>query len=133
VFLDQVGCNGSPLLRGNVDGTSVGILFDTFIGQPNASSPVSAQNFLCSNRDPSGGFNIVVNDASDNSPRLYHIDEDAHGSSGVTRIDTVPSLTQAKRSNGEVFGFLYCSVATAQDGTIFIQTYHQLWKVYPLD
>jgi hypothetical protein len=132
VFLYQPGCNGYPLLRGNADGTGVGVLYNTTITPPSA---VSADNFLCSARDPSGGFYIIVEDVSDGAPRLYHLAGDAQGTARPTTdpvwIPTVPSFAQAKKSQSETFGFLFCSIATARDGTVFFQTYHQLWKVSP--
>jgi hypothetical protein len=128
VFLYQPGCNGYPLLRGNADGTGVGVLYNTTITPPSA---VSADNFLCSARDPSGGFYIIVDDASDGTPRLYHVAEDAQGTTGLTWIPTVPSFAEAEKSQSETFAFFYCSIATARDGTVFYQTYHQLWKVSP--
>ena len=128
VFLYQSGCNGYPLLRGHADGTGVGVLYNTTITPPSA---VSASNFLCSTRDPSGGFTIIVEDASDRAPRLYHVAEAVQGSTGLTWIPTAPSFAEAKASQRETFGFYFCSIATAQDGTVYFQTYHQLWKVSP--
>jgi hypothetical protein len=127
VFLYQPGCNGSPLLRGHSDGTGVGILYNTSFGQP---SEISASNFLCVARDPSGGFYVVV-DGIGETPRLYHVAEDAQGTSGLTWIDTTPSFAQAKARASSVFGFRYCSLAAARDGTVYFQSYAQLWKVAP--
>ena len=128
VFLYQPGCNGYPLVRGNIDGTGVGEYYQASLTQP---GPIPADNFLCSARDPSGGFFVVIDNYPENAPRLYHLAEDAHGTTGVTWIQTVPTFGQAKQSQGEVFAFYYCSVAAALDGTVFFQTYHQLWKVSP--
>ena len=128
VFLYQPGCNGYPLLRGNADGTGVGVLYNTTVTPPSA---VSADNFLCAARDPSGGSYILVNDASSRAPRLYHVADDAQGTAGPTWIPTAGSFEEAKSFQTETFGFDYCSIATARDGTVFIQTYHQLWKVWP--
>ena len=128
VFLYQPGCNGSALVRGNIDGTGVGDLYQTTILQP---GPIPADNFLCSGRDPTGGFYVVIEDYAEDAPRLYHLTQDAQGTNGVTWIQTTPTFAQAKASQGEVFGFDFCSVAAGPDGTVFIQTYHQLWRVSP--
>lgn len=132
VFLYQPGCNGYPLLRGNVDGTAVDVLYNTAVTTTTKpASAVSADNFLCAARDPSGGFYIIVDDVGDRAPRLYHVAEDAQGTTGLTWIPTVPSFKDAKNSQGEVFAFRFCSIAAARDGTVFFHTYHQLWKVSP--
>ena len=122
VFLYNVGCNGSPLIRGNVDGSGVGILSTT--------SALQAFNFICSARDAAGGFYSVITDQSD-QPRLYHVDETATGTQAFTEVTTSPSFIEAEASQNETFAFKYCSLATAPDGTIFFQTMSQLWKVTP--
>lgn len=132
IFLYQPGCNGYPILRGNADGSGVGVLYDTAILQP--STPLPAENFTCVARDPSGGFYMIIDVYVDGStePRLYHVAEDAQGTTGLTEIPTDPSFGQAKKTqNDAVFGFDYCSIAVAHDGTVFYQTYGQLWKVSP--
>ena len=129
VFLYQPGCNGSPLVRGHSDGTGVAVLYSTTYHQPSA---LAATNFLCVARDPSGGFYvIVINESDDGSPRLYHVADDAQGTSGLTLIETAPSFAQAKARASNVFGFRYCSLAAARDGTVYFQSYAQLWKVLP--
>ncbi len=123
VFLYQSGCNGYPLSRGNADGTNgVGVLYDT--------DAVDANNFLCATRDPSGGFDIVVEDTNDDAPRLYHVDETASGA--PTWIETAPSFAEAKMQKSSTCGFEFCSLATAPDGTVFFQSYAQLLEgVHP--
>jgi hypothetical protein len=125
VFLYQPGCNGSPLLRGNVDGSGVGVLYE------GASLRQPASNFLCSSRDPSGGFYFLAERADDYSPQLYHVSEDASGLMGLEVIDTEPTFLVAKKTQTETYGFDFCSLAAARDGTVFLQTYSQLWKVSP--
>jgi len=127
-FLYQSGCNGYPLLRGQADGSGVGILYQASLTQP---STIAANNFLCVARDPSGGFYFVVQDPTDDEPRLYHVTEDAQGTSGLTWIETTPTFAQASQQRSNVFGFDYCSLATAPDGTVYFQSYAQLWKVSP--
>jgi hypothetical protein len=126
VFLYQSGCNGYPLLRGNADGSGVSVLY-----QAGSAPPIPASNFLCLARDPLGGFAVVADDPTDYAPRLYHVAENTEGVMGATLIETTPSFVEAKRSQDEAFGFDFCSVATARDGTVFIQTYSQLWKISP--
>ena len=127
-FLFQSGCNGYPLLRGQADGSGVDVLYPTSPGGP---STIAANNFLCVARDPSGGFTLAVQDPSDDEPRLYHVADDAQGTSGLTEIETTPSFAQASQQRSSVYGFDFCSLATAPDGTVYFQTYAQLWKVSP--
>jgi len=127
-FLYQPGCNGSPLLRGQADGSGVGVLYPSSLLGP---SDIAAENFLCVARDPSGGFYLAVDDPTDDAPRLYHVADDAQGTSGLTWIETAPSFAQASQQKSSVFGFDFCSLATAPDGTVYFQTYAQLWKVSP--
>ena len=127
-FLYQPGCNGSSLLRGQADGSGVGVLYpSSLLG----SSDIAANNFLCVARDPSGGFYLAVDDPTDDEPRLYHVADDAQGTSGLTWIETAPSFAQASQQKSDVFGFDFCSLATAPDGTVYFQSYAQLWKVSP--
>jgi len=126
VFLFQPGCNGSPLVRGNANGSGVGVLYNSSLVQPGAVIP--AVNFQCSGRDPSGGFYVVVDS---DGPRLYHMADDAQGTTGLAWIQTVPTFGQANEAQNQTFGFTYCSVAAARDGTVYVQTLEQLWKVSP--
>jgi hypothetical protein len=127
-FLYQSGCNGYPLLRGQTDGSGVGVLYPTSLVGP---SDIAADNFLCVARDPAGGFYLAVDDPNDGAPRLYHVADDAQGRSGLTWIETAPSFAEASQQRSNVFGFDFCSLATAPDGTVYFQTYAQLWKVSP--
>ena len=115
-------------MRGQADGSGAGVLYTTSLEGP---STIAADNFLCVARDPSGGFTLAVADPSDDEPRLYHVADDAQGTSGLTEIETTPSFAQASQQKSSVFGFDYCSLATAPDGTVYFQTYAQLWKVSP--
>ena len=124
VFLYLPGCNGSPLLRGNADGSGVAVLYQV------SSSPINGSNFLCSARDPAGGFYIMAVQNIDGSGiHMYHVAENANGSTGLTQVVTVPSFDQARNSQTEMFAFRYCSLATAADGTVYFQTMSQLWQV----
>ena len=129
VFFYLPGCNGYPLLRGRADGAGVAVLYQTAIGQ---ASVLAASNFSCIARDPAGGgFYVIVQNVDDYAPRLFHVAENAQGTSGLTAIETIPSFTQAKQQVSNVFGFDYCSLATGYDGTVYFQSYAQLWKVSP--
>jgi hypothetical protein len=124
VFLYQPGCMGTSLLRGRVDG-SVGTLY-----QPTAA-PIYGADFLCTARDPRGGFYVMVNDLSREQPRVYHFAEDAQGTMGITHLVTEPSFGEARQSQSQARPFGSCSMATAPDGTIYVQTGAQLWEVSP--
>lgn len=128
VFLYQPGCNGSPLLRGNVDGSGVSALYDTDLS---GTSPLHAGNFACSARDPAGGFYVLVWDWANGGEALFHLDEDADSSKGFTRVVTTPSLNEAAAQANESLTFWYCAMAGAKDGGIYIQTFHQIWHLDP--
>jgi hypothetical protein len=127
-FLFQPGCARSGLLRGNIDGSGIAILYPLGTG-----SAIAASSFLCSARDPSGGFMVVVRDARDGAPKLYHIAADAQGPTGLDWIRTEPSFADAALSddNADPSGFDFCSLAVAKNGTVYYQTFSQLWKVEP--
>jgi hypothetical protein len=128
MFLYQPGCNRYPLLRGQADGSGVEILYDTSLSQ---SNPVQASNFLCTARDPMGGFYSVIEDPTSTAAHLLHIADAAHGSIGLTAIETTPSFAEAAKSQHEQYAFRFCSLAVSGDGIVFFQTYSQLWKVLP--
>ncbi|HET7545909.1 MAG TPA: hypothetical protein VFK05_38840 [Polyangiaceae bacterium] len=123
VFLYQPGCNGSSLVRGRSDGSSVERFYEA---EPFGINPMNASNFLCAARDPLGGF-YVIGDTPDGS-RLYHLCEGATRYAGYNQIPTTPTFTEA--ANGSL-KFRYCSLVAASDGTVFIQSYNQLWRVTP--
>ncbi len=125
-FLYQPGCNGSPLLRGNIDGSGIYALYqtDTF-----GTSPLHAHNFLCSARDPQGGFCVFLQGISDS--QLYHLCEDSTTTSGVQEIPTAPTFQNAQSSDVNFRAFWYCSMAVGQDGAVYLQTFSELWKISP--
>jgi len=127
-FLYQPGCNGYPLLRGHADGSGVGPIYTTAVSPPNI---LPASNFSCSARDPSGGFYFIIQDVDDYAPRLYHMTEDAQGTSGLTWTETTPSFLEAKKRVSNVYGFDFCALAAANDGTVYFQSYAQLWMASP--
>jgi hypothetical protein len=129
VFLYEPGCNGAPLLRGNVDGSGVGVLYQgtVFQAPPSPYTP----NFTCLARDPAGGFYVMVGAVDFEAPNLYHVTEDASGTHGLELIDTVPTFSFAAKTQSETFAFDFCSLAVGPDGAVYYQTYSQLWKVSP--
>src|SRR6188768_264752 len=130
VFLYQPGCNGSPILRGNADGSGVGVLYDSRFGDDKHA--LDADNFLCSARDPEGGFYVVVDSADyDVGSVLFHLTEDSNESRGFGTVPTVPTLTQAEVIADETFSFRFCSLAVAPDGVVYMQTMSQLWRIVP--
>jgi hypothetical protein len=130
VFLYQPGCNGSPIMRGNADGSGVGVLYDSRFGDDKHA--LNADNFLCSARDPEGGFYVVVDSAENNvGAVLFHLTEDSNESRGFGTVPTAPTLTQAEEFADETFSFGYCSLAVAPDGVVYMQTMSQLWRIVP--
>jgi hypothetical protein len=132
VFLYQPGCTGSSLLKGQADGSGTSVLYETNLGD-DAKSPLNSDDFECVARDPSGGFYAVVDNYFSETPgvSLYHLTDDVTSTSGYALVPLSPSLTQAKMETKETFAFDYCSLAVAPDGTIYFQTFSQLWKITP--
>ncbi len=119
VFLYQPGCNGSPLYRGNVDGSGVA----TFTG--------FTPTVICTARDPKGGFYIVVDDCPECVTRIYHLADGATDKADATLVETAPSLAEAAAAQYDPLTFVFCSMAAAEDGTLYLQTFQQMWKVSP--
>jgi hypothetical protein len=94
-------------------------------------SAIQTSNFLCTTRDPLGGFYVVVENLNDTGSRLVHLTEDAAGPTGLSEVPTRPSFIAAEMSQNEAFAFRYCSIAAGADGTVCLQTRSQLWKVAP--
>jgi len=119
LFLYQPGCNGSPLYRGNVDGSEV--------------AKVTGFNatHVCTARDPNGGFYIVVADFPPDATSIYHLGYGTTDAADATLVETTPSLAEAKQMQTEPLTFVFCSMAAANDGSIYLQTFQQLWKVSP--
>lgn len=127
VFLYASGCTELPLLRGNVDGSGVGVLYAT---ENLGESPLRTDDFLCSARDPRGGFYLVVHTETGLAARLFHLTETSGDRQGFTEVQTVPSLVEV--SEGEFDStFSYCAMAVAPDGSVYIQTFGQLWRLSP--
>ena len=130
LFLFSRGCDGSGMLRGNLDGSGVIELY-----KPSAS-PISADDFICLARDPTGGFYMMVTgDGTGATPtsgtRLYHVADDASGTSGFTRVGITPSFDQARRAEVNQAVFTTCALAAAPDGTVYVQTLNEVWKIAP--
>ncbi len=119
VFLYQPGCNGSPLYRGNVDGSGVAKVTGFFV------------THICTARDPNGGFYIVVDDFPPGATRIYHLADGATDAAAATLVETTPSLAAVKAMQDDPVIFMFCSMAAASDGSIYLQSFQQLWKVSP--
>ena len=107
------------MYRGNVDGSGVA----TFTG--------FLPNFICTARDPNGGFYIVLDDCPECVPRIYHLPDGATDKADATVVETTPSLAEAQAAQNDPLSFVFCSMAAASDGTLYIQSFQQLWKVSP--
>ena len=118
-FLYQPGCNGSPMYRGNVDGSGVA----TFTG--------FTPTIKCTARDPRGGFYILDEDCPECVFRIYHLADGATDRSQATLVETTPSLADVKAQQTDTLAFEFCSMAAASDGSLYLQTFQQLWKVSP--
>jgi len=130
LFLFSRGCDSAPILRGNFDGSGVIGLY-----KPSAP-PVSADDFICLARDPAGGFyTMVTGDGTGTTPtsgtRLYHVADDAAGASGFTPVATTPSFDEARIRKVDKAVFTTCALAAAPDGTVYVQTLNELWKIAP--
>jgi hypothetical protein len=127
VFLYQPGCNTSPLVRGKVDGSGVSTL-----AMP---GDLGADNFLCSARDPAGGFYTLVSISLPfgrvaQTAALYHVDETSPDAGALVAINTQPSFLQTQEADsGPGFAVYACSMAVDLNGTVFIQSGPDLWTV----
>ncbi len=126
VFVYQMGCNGSPIQLGNLEGSGIASLL-----QPSENA-LDADNFLCSGRDPAGGFFTVYQDTTGAS-QLVHFDECFTDTTGFTVVPLSPTLAGAAAAEASVqpLAFEYCALAVSPKGTIFIQTFDELWRVDP--
>lgn len=137
VFLYQPGCNGSPLGRGNIDGSGVATVYESTLGLIGGERyPVST--FGCSGRREGGGFYTVLEggllEAESTRNRLFYFTEEANQDGGFSEILTDPPLAKAsylEQQAGVILSFHFCAIAAAPDDTIYIQTGRQLWKVSP--
>ena len=67
----------------------------------------------------------------DPGPRLFHMTENASGTTGLDWIATVPTFLEAQKVQDELLAFQFCSLSAAPDGTVFFQTFSHLWKITP--
>jgi hypothetical protein len=129
VFLYHAGCDESPLLRGYAAGTGVDVLYRAGLAD---SKPISASNFVCSARDPAGGFYVVTRQATGFAPILYHVNENTSPNDDARYVPTTPSLASQQMLIWEdPLAFYFCSIAVAPDRSIVYQTYSQLWRIIP--
>ncbi|HEX2875724.1 MAG TPA: hypothetical protein VHP33_30940 [Polyangiaceae bacterium] len=132
-FLFLPGCNGSSLIQGNADGSGSSVLYEA-----DPKGPLQAANFHCVTRRPGGGFYFVsqtFNTSSDaDGPHLYYLSETNGQPSSVVAVPSTPSLRAVWRDlagKNEPFVFDYCSLAAAEDGTIYLQSMSQVWRIAP--
>jgi len=124
-FLYQPGCVGSPLIRGDVAGGEVGVLYEPV---SNTDNPLEAQNFLCVGRDPAGGFYVVV-DNDLNHTELFHLAEQNDGT-GVQRIEMEPTLQSVRERSEPPFAMRYCSIAVDPEaGSVSLLTVGELYRI----
>jgi hypothetical protein len=121
-FLYQPGCLGSGILLGKSDGSGIA-------GVPTPSDVSITGGFTCSARDPAGGFFVMAKGQSDGGPRLYHLAES--GAGGLVHVRTEPSFGEARLARGGGSQFSACTMAVSSDGTIYVDTLKEIWKVAP--
>jgi hypothetical protein len=127
VFLHLRGCNDSTLYRGNLDGSGVTLLYHGNQLLPDVRQ--NEANFVCTTRDPAGGFYFVLGRPGDfMGPHLYHVSEDA---SRLELVQTSPTFQEVVGTQSDQLAFDFCALAAAPDGTIFYQTFTQLWRISP--
>jgi hypothetical protein len=130
-FLYQAGCTGNPLLAGRADGSGIEVLYETNANE--RRSALDADSFMCVAANPSGGFYAVVEnyfgDAKDQGIFLYRLTDEVTSTSGYARVGLSPPLSEAEKSTDETFAFSHCSLAVAGDGSVYLQTVTQLWKI----
>jgi hypothetical protein len=75
----------------------------------------------------------VINDCPECVLRIYHLPDGATDKGQATLVETTPSLAdaQAAAAQTDPLSFVFCSMAAASDGSLYLQTFQQLWKVSP--
>ncbi len=135
-FLAIEGCNGGPLVRGNVDSGTFETLFDFFA--PRMLDGKHISHFRCISTAPTGGFYVLLEfDQSDEAQRdvhLYHFAADFSEERGMAEIKTSPSFAQTAASGievGDTTFFYNCSLAVDPRGDIFVASDDQVWRAGP--
>jgi hypothetical protein len=116
-----VGCMPRPVLRGTLAGAAPIVLH-----QPDPD-PTSGERFACMAADPAGGFFFVVTSPQGNSPRLYHLPENAVADTPMTLVPTEPSLGELFEAGGPTSSAYTMTVAP--NGVIYIQTAGQVYQI----
>jgi hypothetical protein len=127
VFIYQPGCNGSPLVMGNVDGSGIRNAFEFDFGGGSISEYTNA---ICSTRAPGAGFYSVLEFDISNIELVY-LQEDATQNSGWGEVTTTPTFAQGMEITDEPLGFRYCGVAVSPSSTLYLQTGRELWVGTP--
>ena len=64
-------------------------------------------------------------------PAIYRWHEDISLDGGFEIVDTEPALPVAAAQSSETLLFDYCSMAVGADGSIYILSFSELWRVGP--
>lgn len=123
-FLYQPGCNGSPLVLGDVQGGPTEVFFEDDFTYDDIY-----WNALCSTGAPGSGFYSVT--YSELAPVLHYVPEEPGSELDWRVVPTSPSLGQLEDDATESFAFRYCGISVAPDDTLFLQTRSQLWRGDP--
>ena len=124
VFFYLPGCNGSPLLKGNSDGSGAGVLL-----QSELSPRLVADNFNSVTRDPAGGFVLSVeNNAGTWNNALIHCDENGNWFEIVT---SPPMGTYVGSIIDDIFEFHSRPVAVGPSGAIYVVGIHSIYRLSP--
>jgi len=126
-FSYQEGCNGSPMILGDVSsGTPRVVLLE------DSTLPYTYWNAGCTTRNPAGGFISVVFFGPGDTSQLVQFSEDATNTTGWEIQETSPTIDEVRANSAETFSFRYCAIAASQSGNIYYQTFSQLWVFTPV-
>ncbi len=126
-FLYAADCGVNQLYRGTSDGASFNVIYSA--SKP-AAPPLNATQFVCSTRDPAGGFYLVIADGID--WELVHLSDNPSGTTGLDHIVTSPTFAEARATSvslGRPLPFSLCNLAALADGTLFLQTDSMLFSL----
>ena len=126
-FLYAADCGVNQLYRGTIDGASFDVIYSA--GSP-ATPPLNATQFVCSTRDPAGGFYLVVDDG--NAWQLLHLSDYPSGTTGLDSVVVSPTFAEARDATpslGRPLPFTTCKLAAKADGTLFLQTASLLFEL----
>lgn len=123
IFFYLPGCNGYPLIKGNIDGSGAAVLL-----QSDLSPRLYADNFESVTRNPYGGFVASVeNNAGSWNNALIQIAEDGTWS----EIPTNPPMETFVNQIGDIFEFHARPVAVGPSGAIYLVGRHSIYRAGP--